>query len=64
MTVIKKGEVESKQKFKDVSDNLRNELVEYSTRRDTDLEKILDHYVERQVEGLGFLVSILQVKQL
>ena len=64
MAFIKKVEVETKQKFKEVSDNLRNELSDHATRRDSGLEKILDNYVERQIEGHRFLVSILQAKHL
>lgn len=59
MTIVKRTEQDAKIVFKDISDSLRNELVDFEKTRDEHMVDMLDDYVKRQIDGCQFLVSIL-----
>lgn len=59
MTNVKRTEQDAKIVFKDISDSLRNELVDFEKTRDEHMVDMLDDYVKRQIDGCQFLVSIL-----
>lgn len=60
MTAVKRVEGEMRVKFREVSEELRTELRGYGERRDVGFQRVLDGYVEKQIEGAEFLIRILE----
>ena len=57
---MKRVEGDMRGKFREVSEELRMELRGYGERRDVGFQRVLDGYVEKQIEGAEFLIRILE----